>query len=360
MKRCGIVGLPNVGKSTFFNVVSKSSVAEAANYAFCTIEPNIAVVDVEDERLEKLAKLANSRKIVRAQLELCDIAGLVAGASSGEGLGNKFLSHIQSVDMIIHVVRCFDNSEIEHVHNRIDPINDIQVVELELILKDFDAVEKRIQNIKKSIKRKSTPEFEKELSLLEEVHERLSKEELPFRKFSEKERKMLDLLTVKPMLYLCNVAEDNIKSGNSYSKSVHEFACQRDMQAFNLCISTENDLMSSNEEERVELLEILEIEDSAISQLVSACYLSLHQITFFTVGETETRAWTVSIGSTAPQASGAIHSDFEKGFIKAEVISFDDYIKHGSEEACKSAGVMNLVGKDYIVQDGDVMHFIFN
>ena len=358
---CGIVGLPNVGKSTLFNALTQTAAAQAANYPFCTIEPNVGMIGVPDRRLAKLAEIANSAKIVPTQLEIVDIAGLVKGASQGEGLGNQFLSHIRSTDAILHIVRCFENSDITHVHGNVDPIRDIEVVETELMLSDLESLKKK----EAAIGRKNNPDLQLEKNFLQKTiawleegkllyHLALTEEELPF-------AVSMNLITRKPVLYVCNVPEDEIVSGNDFSKKVAEFAKGRNFSALTVSAAIESEIaVIQDEDEKKEYLESIGLEESGLDRIVRGGYGLLDLITFFTAGPIESRAWTVRKNSKAPQAAGVIHTDFERGFICAETISYDDYIKYNGEAGVKAAGKMRLEGKEYVVNDGDIFHFRFN
>ncbi len=362
--KCGIVGLPNVGKSTLFNALTETQAAQAANYPFCTIEPNVGQVAVPDPRLEKLAAIASSAKIIPTQLAFVDIAGLVKGASQGEGLGNQFLGNIREVDAIIHVVRCFENDDIQHVENRVDPIADAEVVETELLLADLESLEKRVPNL---IKRGQQGDKESKIagSVLAQTLELLRKGK-PARLTQpkdEEEAKVFaeaQLLTAKPVLYVCNVNEDEAAAGNAHSARVFEKAAADGAQAVIVSAAIESELVSMAEDERLLFLEEMGLHETGLTRVIRAGYDLLHLITFFTVGPKEARAWTVEKGSRAPQAAGEIHTDFERGFIRAETIAFDDYIALNGEVGARDAGKLRQEGKDYVVKDGDVLHFKFN
>ncbi len=362
--KAGIVGLPNVGKSTLFNCLSNAK-AQSANYPFCTIEPNVGVVNVPDQRLVELEKLVKPERVLPATVEIVDIAGLVKGASKGEGLGNKFLANIRETDAIIHVLRCFDDENITHVEGSVDPVRDKEIIDIELQLKDLETIEKRIDKVKRKAKT-GDKEGQKEYELLLKIKENLEKGiSVRAMDFSPEEReKYVDtyqLLTDKPVLYLCNVDEASLKTENKYVKAVKEAIKDEDAQMMVLAAATEADIMELDTyEDRQMFLEDLGLDEPGINKLIRAVYKLLKQQTYFTAGVKEVRAWTIPIGATAPQAAGVIHSDFEKGFIRAEVISYDDFIKYGSEAKVKEAGKMRVEGKDYIVQDGDIMHFRFN
>ncbi len=362
--KAGIVGLPNVGKSTLFNCLSNAK-AQSANFPFCTIEPNIGVVNVPDERLEKLESLVNPERVMPATVEIVDIAGLVKGASKGEGLGNKFLANIRETDAIIHVLRCFDNDNIVHVDANIDPVRDKETIDMELQLKDLETVEKKLDKVKKA-SRTGDKVALKELDLLNKVKENLeSAISVRAIDFTEKEREEfitpLQLLTDKPVLYVCNVDEAAAVSGNDYVKKVKEAIKDENAEVLVLAVATEADIMELEEyEERQMFLEDLGLDEPGVSKLIRSAYKLLNLQTYFTAGEKEVRAWTIHIGDSAPQAAGVIHTDFEKGFIRAEVIKYDDFVHFGSELKVKEAGKLAVEGKEYIVQDGDMMNFRFN
>ena len=361
---CGIVGLPNVGKSTLFNALTQTQAAQAANFPFCTIEPNVGRVAVPDPRLDKLAAIAKSAKIIPTQLEFVDIAGLVKGASKGEGLGNKFLGTIREVDAICHVLRCFDSGDITHVEGSVDPIRDAEIVETELMLSDMESLERRIVPLEKKAKsgdkdaKADVDLMSKALELLRDGKPArladLSKDEVvPF--------KRLNLITSKPVVYICNVEEDNAATGNAHSAKVFEKAAAEKAQAVVISAAIEAEVAQlETDEERKEFLDSLGLEETGLTQVIRAGYALLDQITFFTIGPKEARAWTVFRGAKGPQAAGAIHTDFERGFIAAETIAYDDYIAVGGEQGAKETGKLRLEGRDYLVQDGDVFHFRFN
>jgi GTP-binding protein YchF len=360
--RCGIVGLPNVGKSTLFNALTQSQKAQAANYPFCTIEPNSAIVSVPDERLSKLANIAGSQKIIPSWIEFVDIAGLVQGASKGEGLGNKFLSHIREVDAIVHVVRCFEDKDILHVRGRVDPLDDIEVIETELVLADLESVEKRLPSLQK--KAKTDKEAKHLLEMLQEVYP-LLQEGILARQIitpeNQEQFKLLQLLTTKPILYICNVNEDNAVSGNEHTKKVSQFAHTKKSDAIVVSAQIESDIaLTASQEERLARLDLLGLAESGINKIIKGCYSILDLNCYFTIGPKEAHSWTFSRGICAPVAAGIIHSDFERGFICAEIISYEDYVKYGSESRVKESGKLRLEGKDYKVCDGDIINFRFN
>jgi GTP-binding protein YchF len=362
--RCGIVGLPNVGKSTLFNALTETQAAQAANYPFCTIEPNVGQVGVPDARLETLAAIAGSAKIIPTQLGFVDIAGLVRGASKGEGLGNQFLGNIREVDAIVHVLRCFENDDIQHVSNKVDPIADAEVVETELLLADLDSLEKRVPNL---LKRGQTGDKESKIaaSVLSQALD-LLREGKPARLTQPKDEEearhfaQAQLLTAKPVLYVCNVNEDEAASGNPHSAAVFDKAKAEGARAVIVSAAIESELVAMPEEERLMFLEEMGLHEAGLARVIRAGYDLLHLITFFTAGPKEARAWTVEKGSKAPQAAGVIHSDFERGFIRAETIAYDDYVALGGEAGARDAGKLRQEGKDYVVRDGDVLHFKFN
>ncbi len=363
--KCGIVGLPNVGKSTLFNALTQTAAAEAANYPFCTIEPNIGEVPVPDPRLDKLAEIAGSKRKIATRLTFVDIAGLVKGASKGEGLGNQFLAHIREVDAIAYVLRCFEDDDITHVEGRIDPLADAEIVETELMLADMESLEKRKPALEKKAKAadRSGKEAKATLVLIERVLAVLQQGR-PARmaEYSDEERpafRQLQLLTAKPVLYVCNVDEESAAEGNAYSRKVAQHAAQVGAETVIISAQIEQELAQLDEATRREYLAELGLEEPGLNRLIRAGYKLLDLITYFTAGPNETRAWTIRQGTLAPQAAGVIHSDFEKGFIRAETIAFDDYVALGGEQKAKEAGKMRLEGKDYVVQDGDVLLFRF-
>jgi GTP-binding protein YchF len=362
---CGIVGLPNVGKSTLANILAKMQVAEAANYPFCTIEPNSFIVSIKDERLEKLAKIANSEKIIYSQLGIHDIAGLVKGASKGEGLGNKFLSHIREVDAIVHVIRCFENSDITHVCDTIDPIRDKEIIEYELIESDLESILGRITRLEK--KAKSDKEAKEDLETLLKIQEFLKQGKMAseFQPSSEREEKFVrtaQLLTTKPVIYLCNISDADFENdkykNNKYYQALLTQVKEEEMIVFP--IKFESDFIGVSDEEKEEMMREFGFNVDNIQKLLKKCYETLNLQSFFTVGPKEARSWTIVKGWGAPKAAGVIHNDFEKGFIRAETIAYDDYIQYNGEQGAKNAGKMRTEGKEYVVQNGDVMHFLFN
>ena len=361
--KAGIVGLPNVGKSTLFNCLSNAK-AQSANFPFCTIEPNLGVVNVPDERLEKLEELVNPEKVVPATVEIVDIAGLVKGASKGEGLGNQFLANIRETDAILHVLRCFDNDNIVHVDGSVDPIRDKETIDIELQLKDLETVQKRLERVKRTAKT-GQKEAQVELDILLKVEATLLEgKSVRGIEFSEKDLefvKPLQFITAKPVLYVCNVDENSAISGNEYVEKVKEAVAHENAEVIVLAVGTEADITELEDyEERQMFLEDIGLEEAGVSRLIRSAYNLLNLQTYFTAGVKEVRAWTIPVGSTAPQAAGVIHTDFEKGFIRAETISYNDYVSFGSEAKVKEAGKMRVEGKEYIVKDGDVMHFRFN
>ncbi len=363
--RCGIVGLPNVGKSTLFNALTETQAAQAANYPFCTIEPNVGQVAVPDERLEKLAAIAGSAKIIPTQLAFVDIAGLVKGASKGEGLGNQFLGNIREVDAIVHVLRCFEDDDIQHVANKVDPIADAEVVETELMLSDLESLEKRVPAAQK----RATSGNDKEARLMASVLGQaldLLREGKPARLTEPKDEeearifRQAQLLTAKPVLYVCNVAEEDAATGNALSEQVFAKAKAEGAEAVVVSAAIESELVAMPEDDRAEYLAELGLAESGLARVIGAGYKLLGLKTFFTIGPKEARAWTFPDGAKAPQAAGEIHTDFEKGFIRAETIAYDDYVSLGGEQGAKEAGKLRQEGKEYLVQDGDVLHFKFN
>ena len=361
--KCGIVGLPNVGKSTLFNALTKTAAAQAANYPFCTIEPNVGDVAVPEPRLQTLAEIAGSAEIIPARMQFVDIAGLVKGAAQGEGLGNQFLANIREVDAVVYVLRCFEDDDITHVDGRIDPITDFEVVETELMLADLESLEKRRANLEKKAKGQDK-EAKATLVLVDKALEQL-REGKPARAadIAEDDQKAfsgLQLLTAKPILFVANVDEASAAEGNAHAEAVAARAKQEGAAAVVISAKIEAELAQLSDDEQAEYLETLGLEEPGLNRLIRTGYDLLGLQTFFTAGPKEARAWTVRRGASAPQAAGVIHTDFEKGFIRAETVSYDDYVAHQGEQGAKEAGRVRLEGKEYVVQDGDVMHFRFN
>jgi ribosome-binding ATPase len=362
MLRAGIVGLPNVGKSTLFNAVVANAKAEAANFPFCTIEPNVGVVAVPDERLNVLANIASSAQTIPARVEFVDIAGLVKGASQGEGLGNQFLSHIREVDAIVHVVRCFENDDIIHVAGSVDPARDIEIINIELGLSDLAQIERRIDRTRKQARTSKDAQFE--ITVLEKLAAALN-EGKSVRQVSLNEEeteiiKGLELLTYKPIIYAANVSEDELATGNHFVETVRQIAATENAQVVIVSAQVEAELVELPEEDKADFLASLGVEEGGLKSLIRATYMLLGLRTYFTCGPKETRAWTINAGMSAPQAAGVIHSDFERGFIRAETVAYKDLVTTGSMNAAKEKGLVRSEGKEYVVQEGDVMLFRFN
>ena len=353
--KCGIVGLPNVGKSTLFNALTASKNAQAANFPFCTIDPNIGIVDVPDERLDQLSKLSNSKKKIFTNITFVDIAGLVKGASKGEGLGNKFLSHIREVDAIIHLVRCFDSSEITHVNSEINPLNDLETIKTEILLSDIDIIQKKLEKSKKKLLSSV------EIQALEKKLESLNKGEENMNSFDKEETKIqnqLGLLSIKPKIIVCNVDEESLSSGNKYTAAViNKFLNEK---VVIICADIEDQIMGLDSEERETFMRDIGLNKTGLNKLIREGYDLLNLDTYFTSGPEESRAWTIKKNTPAPQAAAVIHTDFEKNFIRAEAVSCEDFIQYGSSEKCKENGKLRIEGKDYIVKDGDVLFFRVN
>ena len=362
--KCGIIGLPNVGKSTLFNALTESNKAEAANYPFATIEPNVGRVAVPDVRLTILGKIGKSEKIIPSYMDFVDIAGLVQGASKGEGLGNKFLGHIREVDAIAHVVRCFNNENITHVSNNIDPLNDIEIINTELELADLETLESRKISLEKKGKQ-GEKEIKNQISIIQKLITNLSNNNA-FKKdeFSEKDIefiKSLNLIKIKPILYICNVDEESVENGNALSKKVIEYANKNNNNSVIVSASIESQIAElEDNNERLELIKDMGLNETTLTKVIKSGYNLLNLINYFTCGPKETRSWTINKNTLAPGAAGEIHTDFEKGFIRAETIAYNDFIEFNGETGCREAGKLRQEGKDYIVKDGDIMHFLFN
>ncbi len=361
--KCGIVGLPNVGKSTLFNALTEAG-ALAANYPFATKEPNVGIITVPDKRLEQLADIVNPQKILPTTVEIVDIAGLIKGASQGEGLGNQFLGNIREVDAILHVVRCFDNDNVVHVDGSVDPARDKDIIDTELILKDLETVEKQVDKLKKQAKtgkKEDKKNLEIVLTIIEQLEAGIPARAMDLEEEAEELIKSMYLLTAKPVLYVCNVDEDAVHEGNNHTAAFIESVKAEKAEVILISAGIEADIVELDSiEERLEFLNDMGLEEPGVNKVIQASYKLLNLITYFTAGVKEVRAWTIMDGWKAPQAAGVIHTDFEKGFIRAEVIGFDNYITFGSEQAVKAAGKMSIEGKEYVVKDGDVMHFLFN
>lgn len=362
--KAGIVGLPNVGKSTLFNCLSNAK-AQSANFPFCTIEPNVGVVNVPDARLKKLEELVNPERVMPATVEIVDIAGLVKGASKGEGLGNQFLGNIRETDAIIHVLRCFDNDNIVHVDGHVNPIRDKETIDIELQLKDLETVDKKLEKVKRAARTGNKEAIKEEEALVKIKAALEAGVSVRAVELSDEVRaefvKPLQFITDKPVMYLCNVDDESAVSGNKYVDLVREAVKDENAEVLVLAVGTEADITELEDyEERKEFLADMGLEEPGSAKLIRSAYKLLNQQTYFTAGVKEVRAWTINVGSTAPQAAGVIHTDFEKGFIRAEVIKYDTYVEFGSEAKVKEAGKLKVEGKEYIVQDGDVMHFLFN
>jgi GTP-binding protein YchF len=361
--KCGIVGLPNVGKSTLFNCLSNAK-AQSANYPFCTIEPNVGTISVPDTRLENLEKLVNPQRVLPTTMEIVDIAGLVKGASKGEGLGNQFLANIRETDAIIHVLRCFDDGNVIHVDGKVDPVTDKEIIDIELQLKDLETVEKKLSGLSRIIK-SGDKDAVKEHALAEQAKEALengkSVRTIELGEDDAAVMKSFQLITAKPVMYLCNVDEGSVKDGNAHVEAVKEAVNNEDAEVLIIGAKIEADIAEFDEyEERQMFMEELGLEESGVNRLIRSAYSLLDLETYFTAGEKEVRAWTIKKGMTAPQAAGVIHTDFEKGFIRAEVMKYNDFVEYESENAVKEAGKFRVEGKEYVVEDGDIMHFRFN
>ena len=359
--KCGIIGLPNVGKSTLFNALCENEQALAANYPFATIDPNSSLVKVPDLRLEQITKISKPQKVIPAVFEIVDIAGLVKGASQGEGLGNAFLSNIRSVNALFHIVRCFEDNDIQHVENRIDPIEDISIIETELLLSDLEILERNYEKIKKFQKNENE---KKKVEILKKAIDLLSLEKNLQNELSKEELQSLEeykLISIKPVVYVCNVDESSAQNGNKYTDNVKEFASSKKSEVLIVSAKIESEISQiQDDKEKQEFLESLGLKETGLKRVIKKGYEILNYINFFTAGEKEVRAWTITKNDTAPLAAGVIHTDMEKGFIRAETISFEDFINYKGEQGAKEKGRLRLEGKDYVVRDGDVMHFLFN
>ncbi|MAV82512.1 MAG: redox-regulated ATPase YchF [Pelagibacteraceae bacterium] len=359
--KCGIIGLPNVGKSTLFNALCENEQALAANYPFATIDPNSSLVKVPDLRLEQITKISKPQKVIPAVFEIVDIAGLVKGASQGEGLGNAFLSNIRSVNALFHIVRCFEDNDIQHVENRIDPIEDISIIETELLLSDLEILERNYEKIKKFQKNENE---KKKVEILKKAIDLLSLEKNLQNELSKEELQSLEeykLISIKPVVYVCNVDESSAQNGNKYTDNVKEFASSKKSEVMIVSAKIESEISQiQDDKEKQEFLESLGLKETGLKRVIKKGYEILNYINFFTAGEKEVRAWTITKNDTAPLAAGVIHTDMEKGFIRAETISFEDFINYKGEQGAKEKGRLRLEGKDYVVKDGDVMHFLFN